>query len=185
MNPVISVFGAAATQPDDPEYLEGMVVGRGLAEAGFVVATGGYGGTMEAVSRGAAEASGRVIGFSAPSVFPGRLSVNEYVTDEIRSDSIAERIGRLVDKASGFITLHGSIGTLAELMVAWNYAYVAPFSDRPPRPIVTVGDQWKRLVDQLTRDLQTAPAYIECVDTGQEAVEAIVRAIPGTGRPLE
>ncbi len=50
----IVVFGSSTCLPDSAQYREAEELGRGLAESGFGVVTGGYGGTMEAVSKGAA-----------------------------------------------------------------------------------------------------------------------------------
>ena len=60
--PIISVFGSSAPLPDSEPYEEARQLGAMLAEAGFTVATGGYGGSMAGVSRRAAEAGGRVVG---------------------------------------------------------------------------------------------------------------------------
>ena len=65
-SPVIAVFGASQTPPDHPDWDAAVRCGAALAAAGFAVATGGYGGIMEAVSRGAAEAGCHVIGYTAP-----------------------------------------------------------------------------------------------------------------------
>ena len=77
--------------PGDGYYDEGLRCGELLARAGFAVATGGYGGTMEAVSRGAKDAGGEVIGVTAPTVFPDRVRANEHVTTETRSPCCAQR----------------------------------------------------------------------------------------------
>lgn len=50
----IVVFGSSTCLPESAHYREAEELGRGLAESGFGVVTGGYGGTMEAVSKGAA-----------------------------------------------------------------------------------------------------------------------------------
>jgi uncharacterized protein (TIGR00725 family) len=63
--PIISVFGSSQTAEGTAEYTMAQELGKQLARAGFGIATGGYGGSMEAVSRGAAEASGRVFGVVA------------------------------------------------------------------------------------------------------------------------
>src|SRR2546425_5529637 len=63
---LVGVMGSARIQPGDPRYDVALRVGREMATAGFVVMTGGYGGLMEAVSRGAAEAGGAGVGL------PGR-----------------------------------------------------------------------------------------------------------------
>jgi uncharacterized protein (TIGR00725 family) len=59
---VVAVFGGHAPAPGSADYEMARELGRRLAEAGFIVMSGGYGGTMEAVSRGAREAGGLAIG---------------------------------------------------------------------------------------------------------------------------
>ena len=49
---VISVFGSSRPRPGDAEYADAQSLGTELARKGFVVCTGGYGGVMEAASRG-------------------------------------------------------------------------------------------------------------------------------------
>jgi predicted Rossmann-fold nucleotide-binding protein len=49
----ITVFGGSRCGPEAPEYQEALKLGRLLVEAGFEVASGGYYGVMEAISRGA------------------------------------------------------------------------------------------------------------------------------------
>ncbi len=58
LGPAISVFGSARTSRDDPAYALAEAIGRGLAEAGFAVITGGGPGVMEAANKGACEAGG-------------------------------------------------------------------------------------------------------------------------------
>jgi uncharacterized protein (TIGR00725 family) len=58
----ITVFGGSRCASDSPEYVEALRLGRLLVEAGFDVCSGGYYGVMEAISRGAHEAGGEVIG---------------------------------------------------------------------------------------------------------------------------
>ena len=55
----ISVFGGSQTKEGDAAYAEARELGALLAQRGHTVLTGGYIGTMEAVSRGAHEAGGR------------------------------------------------------------------------------------------------------------------------------
>lgn len=173
----VTVFGSSAAKPGDDDYNAAKRLGQLLANAGFAVATGGYGGLMEAVSHGADEAGGTVIGVTAPEVFPKRATANRFVREHIRAASLTERIHELVDVADASITLPGNIGTLTELMVAWNIAYVARFSDRPPDPVVTVGEQWKAIVGQLSGVLDADPSLVTCVDTVDEAAAEVVRRL--------
>ena len=171
--PVVAVVGASQTQPGELDYQDGIRLGRRLAAAGWTVATGGYGGLMEAVSTGAADVGGRVIGVTAPAVFPARSGANQHVTDERRAATITERIHELLTAADAVIALPGSLGTFTELIVAWNVAFVAPFSGSDPKPIVAVGPTWGELVPMLARRLATSGDLVRCVDTVDEAAEFV------------
>ena len=108
---VISVFGSAAPQPGTMAYKQAQAVGRGLAEAGYAVATGGYVGTMEAVSRGASEAGGHVIGVTSAQIERFRpIQANRWVAEEIRYDSLRDRLMHLVLHNDGAVVLPGGIG---------------------------------------------------------------------------
>jgi uncharacterized protein (TIGR00725 family) len=176
-SPVIAVFGASQTAPDHPDWNEAVRCGAGLAAAGFAVATGGYGGVMEAVSRGASEAGGHVIGYTAPQVFSGRIGANEFVVEEVPAATLTERIHAMLGRADGAIALNGSIGTLAELVMAWNVAFVAQFSNEVAKPVVTVGERWRRIIADLTDDLATDGSLVTCVDNVDAAVAAVSRAL--------
>ncbi len=175
--PVVAVFGASQAFPGDGHYEAGVDCGRQLAGAGFAVATGGYGGLMEAVCRGAAAAGGATIGVTAPSIFPKRSGANEWVQHEIAADDLIHRISVLTDIAAGYIAMPGSLGTLAELVIAWNLALVAPFSDQSFGPIVTVGKTWHQVVPDLTRSLGATDDLVKTVLTVEEAVTYLTSAL--------
>lgn len=175
--PVIAVFGASRVSATDPAYEAGIECGRQLATAGFTVATGGYGGIMEAVCRGAVEAGGPTIGITAPSVFPGRTGANDWVQHEIAADDLVHRIGVLTSIAVGFVAMPGSLGTLAELLIAWNLAFVAPFSEGAFGPIVTVGDTWGTIVPELTSQLNTNDGFVTVATTVDDAVAHLVEIL--------
>lgn len=173
MSPVVAVFGSSGTAPGTPEWLAAERCGRLLAGAGFTTATGGYGGVMEAVSKGAAEAGGFVIGVTAPAVFPGRSGANPHVHDERPAASLTERIDEMVRLADAAIALPGSIGTLTELLVVWNVAFVCRFNGATPQPIVAVGEPWRTLVETIASGLATDAALVTCVSSVDEAVEEV------------
>ncbi len=179
MSRVVAVLGSSAVVPGDPDYEDGRRVGRLLAEAGFAVATGGYGGLMEAVSAGARDAAGTVIGVTAPSVFPNRSGPNPFLTEERPAAGLIDRYHELVEGSDASIALPGSIGTLTELMVAWNLAFVAPFSGRPAKPVVAVGEVWRRVVSDLSELVGADASLVTCVDGVDEAVAQIARRLPG------
>jgi hypothetical protein len=177
MEHTIAVFGASRSVEGDGHYEAAIRCGRLLARAGFAVATGGYSGAMEAVSRGAREAGGHVLGVTAPSVFPDRATANNHLTRETQAASLVERIGLLADGTAGSIALWGSLGTAAELIVAWNLAYVAPFSDTNPKPIIAVGEPWTSLIPHLETELATTPDLVTVVQDVDAAVAEMTRRL--------
>ncbi len=173
----IAVFGSSATQPGTVDWGEAIQLGRGIAQRGWDVATGGYGGTMEAVSKGAAGAGGRVVGVTAPSIFPDRLGVNPHVHEEVVERTLPHRIAHLVESTDAAIVLPGSIGTLAELVVAWNAAFVAPFRGEAAKPVVAVGPAWEDIISALQQKLPTGHGFVHLAPTAAVAlgtVEALI-----------
>ena len=105
---VVTVFGSSRPRPGDAYYAEAQTLGAALAAAGFAVCSGGYGGVMEAVSRGAKEAGGRTLAVTAKFF---RSRANEWVDEEIRVDTWQDRLFALIDRAHGFVACPGSTGT--------------------------------------------------------------------------
>jgi hypothetical protein len=99
------------------------------------------------------------------------------VQHEITAKDLAGRIALLNNLADGCIALPGSIGTLAELVVAWNLAFVAPFAGTTFGPIATVGQTWLELVPLLTERLESNSETIAVCTTVEEAVRHIVESL--------
>ncbi len=83
----------------------------------------------------------------------------------------------MMDRAAATISLDGSIGTLTELMIAWNTAFVARFSDAAPQPVIAVGSKWHRIVADLTDTLATDGDLVTVADDVDQAVALIVAAL--------
>lgn len=175
---VISVFGASAAAPGSADYEAARDLGRRLARAGMVVQTGGYCGVMEAVSRGAREAGGHVIGVTCDQIEAFRpLAANEWVVEEIRQTTLRERVLYLVEKCAGIVVMPGGIGTLSELALAWSFLQVGEMS---PKPLVTVGGQWQRTLAAFVDPAYVRPqdaALVTAVRTVGEAVLTLERAL--------
>src|SRR3990172_1929274 len=108
---IVAVFGGSSPQPGEPAYAEAEDVGRLLAESGYTVMTGGYGGTMEAASKGAKAAGGKVIGVTV-GLFErseGRRP-NDFIDEVIRYDSLRDRLHHLVAECDAAVALRGGIG---------------------------------------------------------------------------
>jgi uncharacterized protein (TIGR00725 family) len=140
---------------------------------GFDVANGGYGGIMEAVSAGARAAGARVLGVTAPSLFPMRGGGNPHLTEETHAETLGERIATLVNMADATIALPGSLGTAAELIVAWNDNFVASRAGGRHRPQFAVGPAWQELVELLGARVDADSSLVECVADVDQAADRL------------
>lgn len=147
MTYLITVFGGSQPKAGDPVYAQGLHLGRMIAEAGYTVLTGGYIGTMEAVSRGAAEAGGQVIGVTCDEIEAWRpVKPNPWLTEEMRFPTLRQRLAALIDQCDAALALPGGVGTLVEITLMWNQLLSAAIL---PRPLITVGAGWQSVFDQL------------------------------------
>jgi uncharacterized protein (TIGR00730 family) len=170
----VSIFGTGRVRPGEPAWVLAEQVGRALAQAGFTTANGGYRGTMCAAAKGAAEAGGTVIGVTC-SAFRGSVA-NEYVTREVETRSLEERLRTLVQMGQVYVVLPGGTGTLLELAMVWELKN-KDFLDRA-KPIILVGDFWKPLVDLVAGD---DPACVKSIAfaEGPEQVVGLIREALG------
>ena len=156
MTKIISVFGGSSPQPGSAAYHEAMQMGRLLAQAGYTVATGGYNGVMAAVSCGATEVGGHVIGVTCNLLESWRegLAANSWVKQEIKFGSLRERLYHLVSFCDAAVALGGGIGTLSEVSLMWSLMQT---NEIPRKPLVLVGPLWRK---SLSEFLQHAEAYV-------------------------
>lgn len=164
----VTIFGTSRAKPGDSVYALALETGRLLARAGFAIANGGYGGTMLAAAQGASEAGGEIIGVTC-SAFKARA--NKYVTREIATNSLDERLDTLIDLGQAYVTLPGGTGTLLELAKVWELRNKG-FS-KPDKPIILLGEFWKPLVELLATDNPDCGRYVEPADDPEQAVKLI------------
>jgi len=109
----VVLFGSSA--PLKHSYkIEIQKLGRLLAQNSFAVISGGYGGAMEDISRGAKEGGGQHIGGILCSLFTQREK-NYFLTAWKSFPTYTERFYRLSKEADVFVVAPGAMGTLGEL----------------------------------------------------------------------
>ncbi len=109
----ISVIGAGDCAGE--VYERAREVGRLLAERGHTLICGGLGGVMEAASKGACLAGGRVIGI-LPGSDPGEA--NPFVTCPVSTEMGMMRNYLVVQNGEAAIAVSGGYGTLSETAMA-------------------------------------------------------------------
>ena len=98
MTKKVSVFGSANLKLSPEANNQAYLLGKLLGEQGFAVMTGGYTGTMEAVSHGANEAGGNVIGVTSDEIEAYRpIGPNQWGDGGMALQTFRERLDKLVE----------------------------------------------------------------------------------------
>ena len=166
----ITIFGTGRAKAGDTAYALAYSTGKLLSQAGFTIANGGYGGTMLAAAKGAAEAGGQIIGVTC-SAFKGSKA-NKYISREIITDSLDERLDTLLKIGHAYVVLPGGTGTLLELAKVWELKNKGfPDTDKP---IILVGGFWLPLLDLIASDDPDSSRHIKQADKPGQVVESII-----------
>ena len=165
-------------------YQQARKLGNRLAQAGFAVCNGGYGGLMEASARGARECGGHTIGVTCD---VWTATANRWVAEEVRTATFMERLLTLIERGDSYVVLPGGTGTLAELALVWEMmnksALCRSLGGR--KPLLVMVPYWRPVIDCLKQEAELAahsnrvkvPAMeiITTVHTVDEAVAHVIK----------
>ena len=163
---IVTIFGGSKCANDSPEYLEAKALGKRLAEAGFTICTGGYLGVMEAASRGAREAGGRVYGIVMNQF---KHEPNRWLTDKVATNHFYDRLQNLITRSVGFVALRRGMGTVTEVSLVWNKLMTGVLV---ARPLVLVGGCWKPVVEAWQKHLVVSDGEVRLLNFADNADEA-------------
>jgi uncharacterized protein (TIGR00730 family) len=165
----IGVLGSARLTENDNWWIHAHKLGMLLAEAGFVIVTGGYGGLMAAVSRGAHEKGGRVIGL--PMQHWAGIQPNPWNADLRWSVNYGTRLNHFLH-CEAVIALPGGVGTLSEMAIVW----AASQTERRSLPLVLLGDCWPPVIKSIREHLVVGDVDLNLLRfaaTPEEALQEI------------
>ena len=155
------MFGGSSARPGEEAWVSAAAFAGRMANAGVAVATGGYGGIMEAASQAASQAGGLVIGVTCDDIENWRaVRPNRWIGEEIRVPRLRDRLVRLIEMGQALTAFPGGVGTLSEVALTWSMLQTGTLA---PRPFVLVGEAWR---DVLRNFLHTAEAYLSPDDAG-------------------
>jgi hypothetical protein len=137
-----------------------------LAGKGFVIVTGGYGGLMAAVSRGAHEMGGRVIGL--PMQHWTNVEPNQWNADLRWSSNYGTRLNHLLS-CDGVIALPGGVGTLSEMAIVW----AASQTEGRALPLVLLGDCWLPVMHAIRENLVVSDKDLSLLRFAASPEEAV------------
>jgi hypothetical protein len=180
----VTIFGSSMPGEQSAAYCEAQRLGRLLAETGYAICNGGYGGLMEASARGAREVGGHTIGITC--VIWSR-SANPYIVEEVRTRVFSERLMTLIERGDAYIVLPGGTGTLAELALVWEMMNKGALSKTVGgrKPLLVAAPYWQPVIDCLKQEAQLndgepgrlAPALdiVTLVETPEQAVDYLCK----------
>jgi uncharacterized protein (TIGR00730 family) len=154
----VCVFGSYKDlKPEAKE--ETVQLGKKLAEKGITVLSGGFGGVMEDISKGAKSAGGKTIGVTY--YLNDKASYkkpNCFVDEEIVANSLQERIDIMLKEADAFLVFPGGTGTMMELSTVLEYTNKGLME---PKPIILFSSFWEPLVSCLKDE----PVYCKKINS--------------------
>ena len=116
IQPSVSIFGSARTEPDHPYYLLAEEIARKLSDSGFSVISGGGPGIMEAVNKGAFLGKSPSVGVNIK--LPFEQVANEYQDLSLSFEHFFARKVMFIKYAKAYVVMPGGFGTLDEVIEA-------------------------------------------------------------------
>ncbi len=145
----VTIFGSSLPVPGENEYEDAYLIGKLLAQNNFNVCSGGFQGIMDAVSKGAIDYGSDAIGITVD-LFNAKPS--KYLTNEIKCNTLFERIDKLISYGDAYIILPGGTGTLVELSLVWESINKGLIKKKP---IACYGAMWKNITDEMEKRIIT------------------------------
>ncbi len=186
VGPAVSIFGSSRIGPDNKYYKLAEQTAGEIAKAGFAVITGGGGGIMEAVNKGAAEAGGKSIGLNIE--LPVEQMPNEYQNLSLHFRYFFCRKMMFLKYANGFVVMPGGYGTMDEFFES---CVLIQTLRQAHFPVILMGSEyWSGLIDWMTEQMLNKHGYISpedldvfsVVDEPREAAKIILDFHKTNGR---
>lgn len=184
IQPSVSIFGSARTEPDHPYYKLTEDIARLLSDSGFSVVSGGGPGIMEAANKGGYAGKSPSVGLNIE--LPFEQTGNPYQDIELSFQHFFARKVMFIKYAKAYVVMPGGFGTLDELVEALTLIQTGK-SVRMPIILVHkpfwegLIDWFKdKLVEEGTISADDLDLFITA-DEPQEVVDAIFRYYEQSG----
>ncbi len=174
MAKTVTVFGSSRPRPGEHEYNTAYSLGKKLGRAGLNVCSGGFQGIMDAVSKGASETNVKVIGVTL-NIYNAVPSM--YLTEEIKTNSLFERLKNLLELGDAYIVLQGGTGTLLELALVWEFMNKNIIEHKP---FACHSSMWKEITAIMERQIafeQRQTGLIKSFENIDECADYIINSL--------
>jgi len=147
--PSVTFYGGARFSEDHPSYKQAQSLAYRISkELGYTVISGGGAGIMEAVSRGAHDAGGKVVGLTIK--LPTEQATNKYVTDDIPFYFFFARKVSMSYSTEVCIFCPGGFGTLDEL---FDMLTLQQTNKIGKIPIILLGAEYWAPVEKIIKEV--------------------------------
>lgn len=179
LGPAVTFFGSARIKQDNPYYQLARETARLVAEKGFVVATGGGPGLMEAANRGAQDVNGASCGVRIEMPLePENPYIDSRYSIILRYFFVRKVL--LVRYARAYVILPGGFGTLDELFEVLTLMQASRIRKFP---VFLMGAKyWSGLLNWVKETMHAEGCikmeelnFLTITDNPQDVVEGIVR----------
>jgi uncharacterized protein (TIGR00730 family) len=179
MPKLLCVYCSSSRQLDAKYHLAAEALGRGMVARGWgLVYGGGHAGLMGEVARAVKRSGGYVVGV-IPEFMKSRELAWHEADELVTVMTMRDRKRLMEERADGFVTLPGGIGTLEELAEIMTLRYL----NRLPKPVILVNQDgyydhllrfFERMVEERFKspglsDLFTVAADVDDVWTHLES----------------
>lgn len=179
MDTTIVTFGSSRVRAGDATYELARDCGAVLGRRGLRVISGGYAGTMEAVSRGARSEGGQVVGITTP-IFAAR-EPNPHLSETRVEPDYPARLAALLRAGDLYLCFPGGLGTLSEWVSAWCLFSIGQL----PGPLWSFREPFEGLAGKLSELSEIGPgaaAELRWLDDAADFERALDAWLAGRGR---
>lgn len=178
----VAFFGDAVLKQGDANYEMAFKTAELLAKNNYIIVNGGGPGIMLAATLGAKKGNGKVELVvlnpgKQPENYEGINRENFEKADKVyETENYTERLGKLIEIADAFVAFNGGTGTLSEVGMVWEQA---KFEYGHHEPIIFVGKQWQKVVDDLKNGMNYEEKEIRVmatVETPEEVLKVLMQA---------
>lgn len=147
----ICIFGSARIKPNSPIYSDVKELATLLARQGIDILTGGGPGLMEAANDGAQKGKrdkgSKSLSYGISIELEWEPVPNPHLDVKRHHQKFSSRLDDFMRLSHAVVVTPGGIGTVLELMFAWQLVQVKHLK---PRPIVLMGENfWQGIIDWM------------------------------------
>tara|TARA_Y100000034_G_C6877199_1_gene401356 strand:+ start:315 stop:896 length:582 start_codon:yes stop_codon:yes gene_type:complete len=156
----VAIFGSARIKRNDKNYKMISQLAELIGEKNIDMVTGGGPGIMEAANKGHKKGTKTAHSIGLLIKLPRGQKTNKFLNIKKDFHRFSRRLDEFMRLSNVVIVAPGGIGTLLELIYAWQLLQVKKVSNIP---IILLGKQWKSLIKWMKKN-QLKNDYIKKED---------------------